>query len=314
MIFTKDGDAPPPPPAPVLTTEPAGSFATISNVRSTSTSLPKTWHTAAGAYEHINTAGLKAFYCDAPVTLSFDDSVEFHEVAYSAEYDAHKDWGVVDVVLPGHRGNDMTLSEPGVYLFTYVFYDEDGELDSVSFYFVMGAGDAPPPPPPPPPPPAFSDLGTIRGQRLEFTGSGGRFMPFDPISNSQILVVLSRLAGETFDSSARPWYTPFIEWAEDYGILKEPIDPDKPLTREDMALWFYRYITISGNAPPSKHGTPEYTDIAHLNAEYRAAIAAIYDWGIIRGTTTGIVFGAGNNSERVDIASVIARYVRELEG
>jgi hypothetical protein len=79
-----------------------------------------------------------------------------------------------------------------------------------------------------------------------------------------------------------------------------------------MALWIYRYITISGIELPSVNGKPDYQDIAGLSEEQRIAAEALFDWGIIRGSNPGVTFGTGDSSERVALANVLARFVRML--
>jgi hypothetical protein len=110
------------------------------------------------------------------------------------------------------------------------------------------------------------------------------------------------------------WYQPYVDWARDYGIIGAgSFDADASMTREDMALWLYRYITISGITLPKTSTSPQaFTDISGLSAEQQTAVIAMYDWGIIRGSNPGVTFGAGSSSERVALANVLARFVRML--
>jgi hypothetical protein len=110
-----------------------------------------------------------------------------------------------------------------------------------------------------------------------------------------------------------PWFAPYVDWAREFGIIgAEDFNADGDMKREDMALWMYRFITISGITLPSVNGKPSYTDIADLSEEQRVAAEALFDWGIITGVTRGEVFGSGQNGERVALANVLARFVRNL--
>jgi hypothetical protein len=131
------------------------------------------------------------------------------------------------------------------------------------------------------------------------------------MSNIEFITVLSRMATPGIQDGS-PWYQPHLDWAAGAGIIGGNFDREASLKREDMALWLYRYITISGIKLPSVNGKPSYTDISSLSAEHRTAAEALFDWDIIRGATRGTVFGTGNNSERVAIANVLARFVRML--
>jgi endoglucanase len=174
-----------------------------------------------------------------------------------------------------------------------------------------------------PPPPLFSDLTGVSSEGLTniafvaeqglMRGSGGNFMPFRHMSNIEFITVLSRMATPGIQDGS-PWYKPHLDWAQANGIVDAGFNAEAHMTRQDMALWMYRYITVSGISLPSVNGKPSYTDISSLSAEHRTAAEALFDWDIIRGATRGTVFGTGNNSERVAIANVLARYVRELEG
>jgi hypothetical protein len=146
-----------------------------------------------------------------------------------------------------------------------------------------------------------------------FQGSGGRFRPFDTITGAEFLAVLSRLA-ESGVVNGNPWYEPFLEWGEEFGIVDaDDVDIDAPLGRTDMALWFYRYIVADDAELAELKSAPAFTDIGGLDDETVEAIEALYTWGIIEGSTPGVVFGTAA-LERVRVANVVSRYLRALDG
>jgi hypothetical protein len=162
----------------------------------------------------------------------------------------------------------------------------------------------------------FNDVNTVTGERLEmleyvaerglFQGDGGRFNPFDRITNMQFITVMSRMANSGI-ADGNPWYQPHLDWAAGIGI--SGFDRDDFLTRDNMALWFYKYVLSTGITPEVVRGdTPAFTDIGGLSEDYQEAILAMYEWGITFGTTDGIVFGLGN-AERIAIAVIIGRFV-----
>jgi hypothetical protein len=167
-----------------------------------------------------------------------------------------------------------------------------------------------------PPPPLFSDIATITADQLAqltlvnerglMMGSGGRFNPFDRITNMQFITVMSRMANPGI-ADGNPWYQPHLDWAAGIGITG--FDRDAFLTRDNMALWFYKYVLSTGITPEIvRDDTPAFTDIGGLSADYQEAILAMYEWGITVGTTAGTVFGLGN-AERIAIAVIIGRFV-----
>jgi hypothetical protein len=167
-----------------------------------------------------------------------------------------------------------------------------------------------------PPPPLFGDIATITADQLAqltlvnerglMMGSGGRFNPFDRITNMQFITVMSRMANSGI-ADGNPWYQPHLDWAAGIGI--SGFDRDAFLTRDNMALWFYKYVLSTGITPEIvRDDTPAFTDIGGLSADYQEAILAMYEWGITVGTTAGTVFGLGN-AERIAIAVIIGRFV-----
>jgi hypothetical protein len=162
----------------------------------------------------------------------------------------------------------------------------------------------------------FNDVNTVTGERLEmleyvaerglFQGDGGRFNPFDRITNMQFITVMSRMANSGIQDG-NPWYQPHLDWAAGIGIAG--FDREAFLTRDNMALWFYKYVLSTGITPEVvRNDTPAFTDIGGLSEDYQEAILAMYEWGITVGTTDGIVFGLGN-AERIAIAVIIGRFV-----
>jgi hypothetical protein len=212
----------------------------------------------------------------------------------------------------GNSGDTITL-QAGVYRTPC----------ALGFIGIVVGGSPPAPPPPPEPvPPLFDDLANVSIEGLTnieyvyekglMSGSGGNFMPFNYARNAQFLAILSRLAGAGVTDGA-VWFQPYVDWAKEFGIIEAgEFNADADMAREDMALWMYRYITISGIELPSVNGKPDYQDIAGLSEEHRIAAEALFDWNIIRGSTPGEVFGAGASGERVALANVLARFVRML--
>ena len=89
-------------------------------------------------------------------------------------------------------------------------------------------------------------------------GTGDGFSPNNNINRAQLVTVLYRMAGEPEVTGENPftdvpdgqWYTDAVLWAAENGITdgtsETTFSPNNPLTREQMATFFYRFADFEG--------------------------------------------------------------------
>lgn len=154
-------------------------------------------------------------------------------------------------------------------------------------------------------------------------GTGDGFSPNNNINRAQLVTVLYRMAGEPEVTGENPftdvpdgqWYTDAVLWAAENGITdgtsETTFSPNNPLTREQMATFFYRFANFEAGEPIEVTGDLSgYTD-ADLVADY--AVNAM-TWAVGEGVISGIgnnTLAPDNTASRAQMATVLTRYHAE---
>ena len=154
-------------------------------------------------------------------------------------------------------------------------------------------------------------------------GTGDGFSPNNNINRAQLVTVLYRMAGEPEVTGENPftdvpdgqWYTDAVLWAAENNITdgtsETTFSPNNPLTREQMATFFYRFANFEAGEPIEVTGDLSgYTD-ADLVADY--AVDAM-TWAVGKGVISGIgnnTLAPDNTASRAQMATVLTRYTAE---
>ena len=154
-------------------------------------------------------------------------------------------------------------------------------------------------------------------------GTGDGFSPNNNINRAQLVTVLYRMAGQPEVTGENPftdvpdgqWYTDAVLWAAENNITdgtsETTFSPNNPLTREQMATFFYRFANFEAGEPIEVTGDLSgYTD-ADLVADY--AVNAM-TWAVGEGVISGIgnnTLAPDNTASRAQMATVLTRYHAE---
>lgn len=145
---------------------------------------------------------------------------------------------------------------------------------------------------------------------------------FDPNGNmtaAMMATVLYRLAGlpegsnpqGLSDIPAGAWYEGGCNWSASNGFIDTAngmFDPNRTITRLDLAVTLYRYAASIGMDTASRQELP-FTDTADLEGEARAAMEWAYATGILQGYGNNTL-GAGNDCTRIQVAAMFERFVQ----
>jgi hypothetical protein len=159
------------------------------------------------------------------------------------------------------------------------------------------------------------------------TPQGQRFDPSGTITRAQFVQVLAnydgvnlsqnRFAGSSFtDVRDGDWFVRAVAWGEETGLFGSLISgsfrPNANITRADMAFWFHNYLVRTDTRVDRGNTAWNFSDISHLSSEYRAAIIALAEAGIIQGIdgVNGGRFGPDRTSQRVEVAAIFERFIR----
>lgn len=117
------------------------------------------------------------------------------------------------------------------------------------------------------------------------------FSPYEAVSRAMAVQVLYNLSGEEYEYSPyftdvkeNAWYAEAICWAKDKGIAngisETKFDPSALMTREQLACFIDRYITVY-SIETSNTDMPEYADMNNVSEWAFDSVAHMYGYGIM---------------------------------
>ena len=144
------------------------------------------------------------------------------------------------------------------------------------------------------------------------------FAPDSPLTRAMVVTVLHRLEGAPaaeksafLDVEAGSWYEDAVNWAAANGITngvsETEFAPDAKITREQMAVFLYRYAQYKGYDVTATASLEQYTDASQVS-----------DWaveGMIWAKENHIVYGIAEDelaplgtATRIQFAAMLHRY------
>lgn len=174
---------------------------------------------------------------------------------------------------------------------------------------------------------AYSYVEAVTSKGLFGGIGGGKFSPETPFTRAQISQVLynaySKTLTGTLDSNTavngltgREWYKTPLRWALGYTLLDGTYydmgsiygaNPNATVDRKCMALAMYRVADALDVELPITNTATAFPDIANLNAEYRTAITALQQAGVLAGFPDGN-YGPNSPLTRAQAATILDRF------
>ena len=169
---------------------------------------------------------------------------------------------------------------------------------------------------------AKSDIDFVASRNL-LTGTGAAaFSPDSTITRGMFVTALGRLSGidpAAYPSSSRfsdvpatAYYAPFVEWAASKEIVNgtgaASFEPDRPVTREEMAVIMQRYAGKLGYTLPKEREAEIFTDNATITSDMKDAVQAMQQAGVMNGKG-GRLFAPKDTATRAEAAAVLRRFV-----
>lgn len=169
---------------------------------------------------------------------------------------------------------------------------------------------------------AKSDIDFVASRGL-LTGTGdAAFSPDSIITRGMFVTALGRLAGidpAAYPSSSRfsdvpatAYYAPFVEWAASKEIVNgtgaASFEPDRPVTREEMAAIMQRYAGKLGYTLPKEREAEIFADNATITSGMKDAVQAMQQAGVMNGKGGGL-FAPKDTATRAEAAAVLRRFV-----
>lgn len=150
------------------------------------------------------------------------------------------------------------------------------------------------------------------------------FAPNVEMSRAMLVTVLYRMSGEQAqagsdftDVSANAWYAQAVSWAKANGVVSGITDttfePDRAVSREQMAAILYRYAQRANQAGTADaNGLEAFADAASVS-EY--AVPAM-SWAVQKGLISGMgdqTLAPAGSATRAQVASILQRWIEQTE-
>lgn len=147
--------------------------------------------------------------------------------------------------------------------------------------------------------------------------SATTFAPGESMNRAMFTTVLYRMAGEPgillrnpfTDVEAGSWYEKAVRWAAETGITQgtseTTFEPYAPVSREQMAVFLYRYA-LTDQFEPQSGDYGMFADAAAVNDWAAGAVGWAVSEGILRGKEEGLM--PQETADRSQFATMMQRY------
>lgn len=150
------------------------------------------------------------------------------------------------------------------------------------------------------------------------------FGAYNPMTRAMLVTVLGRMSGisPNYNESASfndvangSWYTGFVEWAKDNGIINGATDssfaPNSNISREQVAVILYRYAAFIGfdTSITNDKNLLAYEDISDVSSYATSAMQWAVENGIISGRNQSEL-KPKENASRAEIAVILMRFIK----
>ncbi|WP_180951076.1 S-layer homology domain-containing protein [Marasmitruncus massiliensis] len=162
----------------------------------------------------------------------------------------------------------------------------------------------------------------VVGRGLLSGTSETTFAPNSAMTRGMLVTALGRLAGvdtkayatgSFTDVKADSAFRPYIEWAYKKGIVQGTgngkFEPDRAVTREEIAVIFANYAKATGYTLPVTRTATTYADASGIGSAYKTAVTAMQQAGIMMGGTNNR-FNPKASATRAEVSSMLSRYIK----
>ena len=162
-------------------------------------------------------------------------------------------------------------------------------------------------------------------QQLMSGVSASWFAPEQTASRAMLVTILYRLqdrpdaAPAAFpDVEQGRWYSAAVAWAVENGIARGYSDgtfrPDEPVTREQAAVFFYRYAVDCDIDTTGRQDLQSYADAGQVHGWAQEALQWVVHAGIIGGMGRGDALRLDplGNTIRAQLAAIACRFVKYI--
>lgn len=171
----------------------------------------------------------------------------------------------------------------------------------------------------------YADAVQFAVSRGLFQGmSETEFAPNVEMSRAMLVTVLYRMSGaqtqgnaDFEDVSVDAWYAQAVSWAKANGVVSgvsdTQFDPDRAVTREQMATILCRYSQLKNQVDTSdSNSLQDFTDAAMVSDYAVSAMGWAVQNGLISGMGDQTLAPVGS-ATRAQVASILQRFIEKIE-
>ncbi len=159
----------------------------------------------------------------------------------------------------------------------------------------------------------------VYGKKYMIGVGDGLFGPERTLTRAEVVTALWRREGEPAPAVPCPfsdvedgaWYASAVGWAKEEGIVlgvsADAFDPDRPVTREQLAAIFFRFSSRAPVSVPERADLSSYSDVGDV----RKWAVEPFEWAVESGImigTDGDTLSPGGHATREQLAEMIFRY------
>lgn len=174
---------------------------------------------------------------------------------------------------------------------------------------------------------AHSGIDYCVAHGLMYGVSQTAFDPDTPTSRAMVVSILWRQAGSPTPERSNPftdlqqgWYRSAVAWAAETGVVfgttATTFDPDAAITRQDMAVIFYRYAQNIRNLNTAKRAElTKFPDGGRVSGYAQDAMAWANAEGLINGSADGgtVYLDPRGSASRAQAACILMNFCNNLD-
>lgn len=143
-------------------------------------------------------------------------------------------------------------------------------------------------------------------EKKVFVGNADKtFNPAGNVTGAELVVLLSRVAGEELVTTGAEWNKAATEWAAEAGYTEGlEVTTTGKLTRQDVILVLWR----AAGKPESEQSLEDFADAEGLEGDYLSAMKWAVEKEIIKGDGDTGALKAETNITRAEMVAVLTRY------
>ena len=170
----------------------------------------------------------------------------------------------------------------------------------------------------------YGDVMFVYENGLMLGTSKTLFSPHGTATRGMMATILWRMEGSPVpkgknsftDVEAGKWYADAITWTAENSIFagygKDKFGPDDPITREQLAAIFYRYVDYKGYDLTVKGNLDKFKDADKITDYAKTAMQWAVGSGLVKGKSGNLLDPQGT-ATRAEIAAMLRRFIEKYE-